>query len=259
MPSYLSLSLACKKLRDIRRLFQKGLQVWNTPHWQHLHRFGLAVRKQQKIRHIGCQSIFFLFWLLASSLAEGITMPDEQKWGPALLSAALSPGTPSCEWLCWHWSSFCSLKPRGEERWKETLYVSACPNAPLPCNHRAGEFGLSTGVQRDICTVDKMFGEPWPPTIPHDRMPKLHVWVLQLLLPPQRSLALDEFSRAGHRGISFPLETTPRWSPKHDGKQSCVSLLLANFLRANNVLSLAAMQNVAQGVLSAPSSLFKVR
>lgn len=118
---------------------------------------------------------FFLFWLLASSLAEGITMPDEQKWGPALLSAALSPGTPSCEWLCWHWSSFCSLKPRGEERWKETLYISACPNAPLPCNHRAGEFGLSTGVQRDICTADKMFGEPWPPTIPHDRMPKLHM------------------------------------------------------------------------------------
>lgn len=93
--------------------------------------------------------------------------------------------------------------------------------------------------------VKKMVGKPWASTVSHDRMQKLHAATVGVTaLPQQGKLALGEFTRAGGRGLSFPLETMPRCSPRHDGNLVSVFCLQV-FLRANKALPLAASQNVA--------------
>lgn len=106
--------------------------------------------------------------------------------------------------------------------------------------------------------VSKMVGQPWASTVSH-KMQKLHAAMVEVTaLPQQGQLALDEFTRAGGRGLSFPLETMPRFSPRHDGNLVSVFCLQV-FLRANKSLPLAATRNVAQGALRTLSGLLKVR
>jgi len=80
-------------------------------------------------------------------------------------------------------------------------------------------------------------------------MQKLRITMgwLQLPLPQQGNLALDETSRDGGRRLSFPQ------SP-HQGhlqgmmENNPVSVFcLQSFLRTNKALPLAAMQNIVQG------------
>lgn len=208
-----------QKTKRYQKAFSKGLQIWITPHWQRLHGFGLAVKEQTHQTH-GMPKYFFFFCF--ECLLLPLQKEDEQN--ESLLSCLQFFSTQTRLWmtvLALKWLLF----PQARRREKmEALHTSACPNPPLPCNHWDGELVLSTGAHRDICTVDKMSGESWAPTISHNRMRNL----LQLLLPAQRNPALDEFSRAGGKGLPSLLETTPRCSPRHDRQQSCVSLLLAN-------------------------------
>lgn len=169
---------------------------------------------------MGCQNIFFIFWLFASFLAKGIMMPDEQN--ESLLSGlqfCLQADQAVNDW-CWHWSGFCSLKPREEKRWKLFTFL----HVQIHIFHATTEMESLgfTGTSAQ-----------WTKNLVNLRLQPYHMtrWesctrsgvTAPSLTSKKRSL--DEFSRAGSTGLSSSLETTPRCPPRYDGKQSCVSLL----------------------------------
>lgn len=64
---------------------------------------------------MGCQNTFFFFVSNVCFFPCKRKMNRMRACSPVCSS---SPRRPGCEWLCWHWSGFCSLKPGGEKRWK---------------------------------------------------------------------------------------------------------------------------------------------
>lgn len=186
--AFLFASKSCiQKTKRYQKAFSKGLQVQITPHWQCLHGFGLAVREQWKIRHMEFQIFFFLSVLTVCLFP---CKRDNHAWWTEMRVCSPVCNSASRQTRLWmtvlalKWLLFSQAKRKVK---METLYTSACRNPPLPCNYRDGELGLSTGVHMDICTVDKMFGEPWAPTISHDGMRKLHTVVTAPLTPRKHS------------------------------------------------------------------------
>lgn len=242
-----------QKTKRYQKAFSKGLQIWITPHWQRLHGFGLAVKEQTHQTHGMPKYFFFLFRMFASSLAKG-------RWTEWGLLSCLQFSTQTRLWmtvLALKWLLF----PQARRREKmEALHTSACPNPPLPCNHWDGELVLSTGAHRDICTGDKMSGESWAPTISHNRMRNLHtIGCYSSFSQPKETQPWMSFPELVAKDFLLSLR------PHQDALQGMTDsnpvsvYCLQICLRTNNVLPLAAMQNVVQGVLSALSSLFKVR
>lgn len=209
-----------------QKAVSKGLHVWITPHWQHLNGFGLvaALRDQWKIRHVACQNFLFL----ASSLAKGITILDEQKWEPALLPGVLFPLHSSRQTrlmndcACTKVAFSLSLQPRGEKRWKRftLLHVS------IHISYASTKMdSLSAGGS-----------EQWTKWLANPGLQPYHTIGCRscTLLRGGLQLPLSQPSPGGvfqswWQKAFFSLEPMPRCSPRHDGKEFCASLLLAIF------------------------------
>lgn len=234
-PSYFSPSLACKKTSYIRKLFQRvsrseSLLIDCT------YTFGLvtALREQWKIRHMVRQNIFLVL-TACFFLCKG----DNHPWWTETRACSLISGSVSFaqlqagqawEWLRLHQSGFLSLQPRGEQRWKcfTLLHVWIhlfCAITKMDSLLRALQ--LTEGSERWTKWLANLELQPYH--MIGCKSCTLLLGVMALPLPQQRNLSPDGFSGAGGRGLSSPPESMPRYSPRHDGKHSCVGLLLAIF------------------------------
>lgn len=211
-----------QKTKRYQKAFSKGLQIWITPHWQHLHGFGLAVKEQTHQTHGMPKYFFFLFRMFASSLAKG----RWTEWEPALLSAVLHADQAVNDCAGTEVASVPSSQEERKDGSSSHFCMSRSTSSMQPLRWRAcSEHWGSQGHLHSGQNVWWILGSNH---ITQQDEKLAHRWVLQLLLPAQRNPALDEFSRAGGKGLPSLLETIPRCSPRHDRQQSCVSLLLAN-------------------------------
>lgn len=150
-------------------------------------------------------------------------------WWPETRACSLISGSVSVaqfqadhadEWVCLHQSGFLSLQPRGEERWKRFTRLCVWIHLFCPITKTEGllwALGLTGGSER------------WRKWLANLGLQPYHIIGCKSCAPLWGITALPLSPRAGGRGLSFPLESMPRCSPRHDGKHRCVSLLLAIF------------------------------